>query len=378
MKTNMDDLNLQNAFPAMPETCHDALMRAARSVKEEKPVKRNLYRTVLVTALILAATMAVAAAAGTVFGWNDFFSTHHSDTTIPQGAQEILSATEERTFNLGPIACKLYQLYADHYTALASAQITSSDDVLICMDSCQLDRIGANGDNWIRQAERLGVSPDLTWVEAAKQLGRPLYSVRCILNAQAPYDGGGGMEDALYDADGNLSYFSMQMLGGDTSIRSLPVQMFLRAAEIDLATGEEKNVLTDRPAFDLAVAPVIDTHTYELKEDYTVGGLKLTSVRGELTPGGLYLITEFAAQDGMTYADFCESQLIPVWYDAEGQRYGWGINDSYISTVNEADWPKVTMLGMISVDKIPDTLVMALEDDNMPDKGTAPRITLTR
>ena len=80
----------------------------------------------------------------------------------------------------------------------------------------------------------------------------------------------------------------------------------------------------------------------------------------------------------MTYADFCESQLIPAWYDAEGQRYGWGINDSYISTVNEADWPKVTMLGMISVDKIPDTLVMALEDDYIPDKGTAPRITLTR
>ena len=40
--------------------------------------------------------------------------------------------------------------------------------------------------------------------------------------------------------------------------------------------------------------------------------------------------------------------------------------------------PKVSMLGMISVDEIPDTLVMALEDDNAPDNGSAPRITLTR
>ena len=254
MKTNMDDLDLRDAFPPMPEACHDALMRAARSVREEKTMKRSIYRTILIAALILAGTMAVAAAAGGIFGWNDFFSTYHSETTIPQGAQEILNTTEERVFTLGPITYKVQQLYADHYTALASVQITAADDTLLCMDSCQLDPIGANGDNWIRQAERLGVSPDLTWVEAAKQLGRPLYSVRCILNAQAPYDGGECMEDTLYDADGHLINFSMQMLSGDARIRTLPIQMFVRAAEIDPATGEEKSVLTDRPTFDLPVA----------------------------------------------------------------------------------------------------------------------------
>ena len=54
MKTNMDDLDLREAFQPMPETCRDALMRAARSVKEEKSMKRNIARTVLITALILA------------------------------------------------------------------------------------------------------------------------------------------------------------------------------------------------------------------------------------------------------------------------------------------------------------------------------------
>ena len=378
MKTNMDDLDLRDAFPPMPEACHDALMRAARSVREEKTMKRSIYRTILIAALILAGTMAVAAAAGGIFGWNDFFSTYHSETTIPQGAQEILNTTEERVFTLGPITYKVQQLYADHYTALASVQITAADDTLLCMDSCQLDPIGANGDNWIRQAERLGVSPDLTWVEAAKQLGRPLYSVRCILNAQAPYDGGECMEDTLYDADGHLINFSMQMLSGDARIRTLPIQMFVRAAEIDPATGEEKSVLTDRPTFDLPVAQPMEIHTYELNDEYVVGGLKLTAVRGELTPGGLYLYTEFTAQGSMTYEDFCRVQLIPRWYDADGKPYAWGINESYITTVSDTDWPKVNMLGMISVDEIPDTLIMALEDDNAPDKGSAPRITLTR
>ena len=378
MKREMEELNLRDAFRPMPEPCRSALMRAARSVKEEKPVKRNIYRTVLITSLILAATMAVAVAAGGIFGWNEFFSIHHSDTAIPQGAQEILNTTEERVFTLGPVTYKVQQLYADHYTALASVQITAADNALLCMNYCQSEPIGANGENWVQYAQMLGVSPDLTWIEAAKQLGRPLYAVRGILNIGEPYNGGEEMEDVLYDADGHLINFSMQMLSGETSIHTIPAQMFLRAAEIDPATGEEKNVLKDRPAFDLPVAQPIETHTYELNEEYIAGGLKLTAVKGELTLGGLYLYTEFTAQDGMTYEDFCNTQLIPVWYDADGKPYGWGINESYISTINDADWPKVTMLGMISVDTIPDKLVMALEDDNAANPHNAPRITLIK
>ena len=44
--------NLRDAFPAMPEECRSALSTAARSVKEEEPVKRFVLRTALIWVLI--------------------------------------------------------------------------------------------------------------------------------------------------------------------------------------------------------------------------------------------------------------------------------------------------------------------------------------
>jgi hypothetical protein len=73
MKRDMEHLNLRDAFAPMPEEAHDALMSAARSVKEDEPVKKAAFRTVLIAACVIVATMAVAMAAGQIFGWNDFF-----------------------------------------------------------------------------------------------------------------------------------------------------------------------------------------------------------------------------------------------------------------------------------------------------------------
>jgi len=57
--------NLRNAFPAMPEECRTALSDAARSVKEEKNVKRKYPMAILVAAILtLMTTIAIAE------GWN--------------------------------------------------------------------------------------------------------------------------------------------------------------------------------------------------------------------------------------------------------------------------------------------------------------------
>ena len=63
MKRDMNELDLQQAFRPMPADCREALTAAARSVKEEEPVKRAVFRTVLVTALIIVSLMAAAYAA---------------------------------------------------------------------------------------------------------------------------------------------------------------------------------------------------------------------------------------------------------------------------------------------------------------------------
>ncbi|MBQ8616523.1 MAG: hypothetical protein IJ418_03305 [Clostridia bacterium] len=61
-----DNLELRAAFPAMPESCRSALMDAARSVKEEAPVKRKIPAAILIAALLML-TMTIAIAAQ---GWD--------------------------------------------------------------------------------------------------------------------------------------------------------------------------------------------------------------------------------------------------------------------------------------------------------------------
>ena len=71
MKREMDPLKLRNAFEPMPDGCYNALMKAARSVKEERTVKRAALRTIAIAACIILAAMAAAVAAGSILGTLD-------------------------------------------------------------------------------------------------------------------------------------------------------------------------------------------------------------------------------------------------------------------------------------------------------------------
>ena len=93
MKREMDPLKLRNAFEPMPDGCYNALMKAARSVKEERTVKRAALRTIAIAACIILAAMAAAVAAGSILGWNDFFKLYHN-VAVPQTAQEIMAASQ--------------------------------------------------------------------------------------------------------------------------------------------------------------------------------------------------------------------------------------------------------------------------------------------
>ena len=57
MKRDLEHLDLKQAFHPVPEACRRALMDAARSVREEKPVKRVSYRAALIAAVILLAAI---------------------------------------------------------------------------------------------------------------------------------------------------------------------------------------------------------------------------------------------------------------------------------------------------------------------------------
>ncbi len=360
MTYDMDTLNLRDAFGPMPDDIREALMSTARSVKEEEPVKRITIRTVLIAAAIILVTMAVAIAAGQFFGWNDFFSIFYGNTRVPQAAQEIMAASKEETFTVGPATFRIQERYADKHTALASVQVTMTDGslALMTMSGQQEDPLEANGENGRNYAKLLGVDPSLSWIEAAKELNCPLYIMRGILDLDSEYWGGEEAEDVLYDASGNFVYYSMQMLDGSKVGDTLPLRFYLRVAEVDLGTGEEQDeALTERPELMIDVSPAMETITYELPENYTAYGLKLDAVWGELTPAGLYLFTDFTAGENADIDEF----RCPVWTDADGKEYSFGLNMSY--DVDVESWPKVHMMGLISVDSIPDTLIMTMPGD---------------
>ncbi len=75
MKRDLDQLNLRDAFGGMPAEMQAALMRTARSVKEEEPVKKRIPAA-LVLAIVLV--MAVVGTAYALFSSQaaDFFALH--------------------------------------------------------------------------------------------------------------------------------------------------------------------------------------------------------------------------------------------------------------------------------------------------------------
>ena len=359
MKRDMKEIDLQNAFWPMTNECHDRLTTALSGLREEQPVKRFTARTVLIAACIIVALMAVAYAVGQIFGWDDFFSVFY-DTKVPRAALEILESTEEQSFVVGQATFTVQQLYADSHTALASVKVSMTDGsrALMTMSGNQYEPIGASGENGEKYAESLGLDPSTDWISAAEELNCPLYIMRGILDLAPEYWGGEEMEDVLYDPDGSMTDYSMQMLESTKVGEELPLKFFLRVAEVDLQTGEEKEeVLIERPELSIRVSKPTDTVTYSLPEPYTVSGLTLDAVYGELTPAGLYLFTDFTAGEEADIDAFdC-----PQWFDAEGNEYPWGLNLSY--GINVDNWPKVSMMGLISVDSIPEKIVMSMKDE---------------
>ena len=142
MKRNENELNLRNAFPEMPESCYKALMDAAGSVQEEEKVKKFTIRTALIAAAIMILTVAVAMAATNMLGWSDLF--HHD---IPKTAQDILSATEQKTYQVGPVTFTVNELLTDGHMALCTSTSGMSDGSAAVIATELYDPIGACGDH---------------------------------------------------------------------------------------------------------------------------------------------------------------------------------------------------------------------------------------
>ena len=204
MKHSPDEI--RNALPREPESCHQALMQAARSVKEDEPVKKVTFRTVLIAALLMAAMTAVAVAASTggLAGW--FQANYRS--TLPLSAQDILSATEHSSLTAGPVAYEISELLCDGQIAYMTAQVRPAAEGSALVYPGSADPCDPIGEEMARVLNRPDLTAQSSWLEAAKATGLPLYSAMVWLE---PESGSEGMIECEM-MDGTVMEDGTQML----------------------------------------------------------------------------------------------------------------------------------------------------------------------
>lgn len=350
MKREQTEWNLRDAFPQEPQACHEALMRAAYSVKEEKKLRRMTWRTILVTVLILLATISVALAVSQWLGWTDYLSKQYG-IHITESMQKRMDATEQRSFQVGPLTLTLRQCLADGRIAISNFEASTTDGsaALYIGEMWAFDPIGSMGD---AEADRLGVDPSLSWGEAAEKLGLPLYNVRALMEITSSGHAGTSMEDILWDHEGKLNYLNLTYLENTQVKDTLPVRYFLSVSSLDPATGETLDHWTVEEEAEISVLDKLEEKSYVPPESTSEHGFQIEEVKAELFETGVYFIAKLTAPDGMEKNDEAVSMTVK---DENGEELPQGV---LYSDLNVKQWPVIYMAQMASLEALPERIML--------------------
>ena len=377
MKREMDDLHFDKANLPMPDECYHALMDAARSVKEENKVKRASFRTVLIAAILIIVTMAVAFAAQQL-GWVDFYGTY--GITLPKAAEETMNATKPISYKVGPMTFTYIQLITDKRIVLSSAQVQLTDgtEALIANDSDLYEAVDAISDTILK---KYGLKSGTSWVQAAQQLNLPLYGVRALVEVAPEYDKGEAMEDALWNEDGSIVYFNMPAINKNAVKDELPITLYMAVHQYDPATDEVKiNAWTDREETILPVARLLAEKIYKPDGDATItlpgtntisrdgdGNetdettsqpiiVTLTGIHAEQYATGIYLTSDFILPEGISEDAAREALDNLSILGADGDELPMGLNLSESAIVSNL--PNASQETMTSLETLPDSLIV--------------------
>lgn len=352
MKRDFDNLDLRTAFREKPERCHLALMDAARSVREEKQTMRKYsLKTVVIAIAVMLSMLTTAFAAGEIFGWTDYFEQWGIHTT-PRMRDAM--QMEPQSYTLGPVTFTVQEAVSDNRFAMVSTKISVTDGSPALMTQFADDPIGAYGERSRVLMNALGVEDgSLSCMEVAAQKNIPLYSVRVAIEVDESVNGGEGMEDIMWDAQGNVAYFSNYALKTESVGEELPITLFLRVAQID-ANGEEIQKWTAREAMTIPVGKQLAENTYVPETPYTVDGVMLTGIRAELYVTGAYLTFTWQMPEGVENNDDFNiwdyhSDLLLT--DGAFNVFERGVSLS--GNWNSDAWPTVTVEEMINVEELP-------------------------
>lgn len=264
MKHDLNHLDLRGAFREEPEKCHRALMDAARSIKEENDMTyhsfpRRSLRVALIALVALLLTGTVAMAAGSLFGWTNFFTNY--GVTLDPNIQATMVPEKPLTHVCGPVRFTVQERGADAEHALISTLAVMEDgtSALFCAEA---DMAMQSYEEGVLQAQALGIDPSLTYAEAAKATGLPLYTLRALIEVDEEYDAGVGMEEVI-SSDTATVCFSMHDLQNVGSLTKLPISIYFSVMQIDPETLEATQVWRETVPYHLPVLPEIFSWGFE-------------------------------------------------------------------------------------------------------------------
>ncbi|MGN1369234.1 MAG: hypothetical protein ACI4WX_10225 [Aristaeellaceae bacterium] len=353
MKKPHDDLDLRLAFRQEPERCHRALMDAARSVREEKQtMRKHSVRTILVAAIVALSMMTTAFAAGELLGWTDYLSRMFGIHVSP--ALHSAMQIEPKAYHVGPVTFTVNEAVSDSRNAMVSAKITTTDGSPALLTQFADDPIGAYGQ------ERSGVLMQLLGVEdkrmpcyqVAAEKGIPLYTVRIAIEVDEAIGGSEGMEDLMWDAEGNVAYFSSSTLNPDTVGDEVPATLFLRVAQID-ENGEEIEKWVTREPMTIPVGQKLAEKNYVPETPYTYQGSQLMAIHAELYVTGAYLTCIWQMPEG---AEEEVWQFVDMMNMTDGQGHAFEGGISLSAACNVDNYPIVLVEDMINVDALPEII----------------------
>ncbi len=343
------------------DTCFSGLQgdpflvqRIRKDEEGEIKVKKKLSFGLVLAILLILTTLAVAIAA-TQLGWIDYLE-ERVGVTVPKTAREALNATKPQQFMVGPMTFTFNQLLADKRFVMSSADIHTTDgsEVLYADDTNVYEAVDSISSTVL---ERYNLDSGLSWLDAAKQLNLPLYGIRALAEIGQEYDGGSGMEDAMWSEDGSIVYFNMPMLASKSVKDELPVTLYMSVTQFDPSTGDIIDKWQIRENITLPVAPLLAEKTYLPEGDAELDRLKLVSVYAQQYATGIYLTSTFTMKEGKTADSATGVPYGLVLCDGEGNALPAGLNMSSGSAVT-AVLPTVKLETMTSLETLPDSLIV--------------------
>lgn len=367
MNTKRDwEHELKNAIPPFPEDCHQALMDAARSVQEEqKPMKRNITRTVILVFALLISMMTAAYAASQL-GLADFFGSRY---VLTESAREALAQTKQQTWEVGPVTFTLREAIADGHLAYVAVDARMTDG-----EKALLVNPDAYADDPIQPdtLEIVHAQKGETWIDLGKRLGLPVYQLRCDQNLDETLLAGEQMIAGLSAEDGSALCISETMTNPDAVQDTLPVSLYIRVRQID-ENGETMEGRDWRLNTDIVNIPVgairnVDGSAPQVypyaAESASDGSQPVTGAELAFTSAGAYLTITYQAPEGLSLEEAYEDNTAIRWTDlcetvpcdAQGNRLPNGIAMFWVQ--NNDHWPVITTMHMLGLEEAPETIVL--------------------